>query len=141
MHVIFDRLARGFLGRLEKRSDIDIKADIGEGGGDHLGTAIMTILPELHHQHAGPAALLSGEGFDLALDAVEPFITLAMRGIDAGDRAGGRLMAGENLLERVRNLAHRGARARRFYAERQEIALAVARPFGKRAQRRFGAAW
>ena len=31
MHIVLDRLARGFLGGRKQRADIDVKADIGKG--------------------------------------------------------------------------------------------------------------
>src|SRR6185312_16849146 len=40
VHVVFDRLAGGLLGGLKQRADIDVEADIGEGGGDDLGAAV-----------------------------------------------------------------------------------------------------
>src|SRR3546814_8498344 len=69
--VVFARLAGGFLRGLEQRADVDVEADVGEGGGDHLGAAIVAVLAQLHHQHARAAALLALESLDLALDAAE----------------------------------------------------------------------
>jgi hypothetical protein len=37
--------------------DVDVEADVGEGGGDHLGAAVVAVLAHLGDQHARPAAL------------------------------------------------------------------------------------
>ena len=63
-------------GRLEQRADIDIKTDIGKGGGDDLGAAVMAVLSELDHQHARPPALVAGKDFDLTLDAAKAFVAI-----------------------------------------------------------------
>ena len=49
-------------------------------------------------------------------------------------------MAGEDLFERVGDLADRGARARRLDRQRQEIALAALRRLGQRGERGLDAA-
>ena len=46
-----------FLGRLEQRADVDVEAEVGERGGDHLGAAVVAVLAHLGDQHARPAAL------------------------------------------------------------------------------------
>ena len=88
MHVVLDRLARRLLRRLEQRPDIDVEADIGEGGGDHLGAAVMAVLAQLHHQQAGPPAALLGEAGDILLDAAELGIAGGGTAINAGDGRG-----------------------------------------------------
>ena len=61
VHVVLDRLARDLLGRLEERADVDVEAEVGERGGDHLGAAVVAVLADLGDQHARPAAVLGGE--------------------------------------------------------------------------------
>ena len=85
--VVLDGLARGFLGRLEQRADIDVEADIGKGGGDDLGAAVVAVLAELDDQHARPPPLVAGKSLDLALDAAKALVALVLAAIDAGDRA------------------------------------------------------
>ena len=87
MDVVLDRLARGLLRGLEQRADIDVEADIGKGGGDDLGAAVVAVLAELDDQHARPPAFLAGERFDLALDPAKAFVALVLPAIDARDRA------------------------------------------------------
>ena len=61
VHVVLDRVARRLLGRLEQRADVDVEAEVGERGGDHLGAAVVAVLAELGDEHARPAALALGE--------------------------------------------------------------------------------
>ena len=64
MHIIFNRLLRRLFRRLEHRPHIHIKAQVGKGRGNHLGTAVMTILTHLYHQHSRAAAMVFRKGFD-----------------------------------------------------------------------------
>ena len=57
VHVVLDRVARRLLGRLEERADVDVEAEVGERGGDHLGAAVVAVLAELGDEHARAAAL------------------------------------------------------------------------------------
>ena len=43
-------------GSLEERADVHVEAHIGEGGGNHLGAAIVPVLAHLGHQNARPPA-------------------------------------------------------------------------------------
>src|SRR5260370_11318593 len=135
MGVVLDRLARGFLGRLEQGPDIDVEADTGEGRGDDLGAAVVAVLAELDDEHARPPPLAPGEGLDLALDAAIALVALVESAIDAGDRADGGAVAREHRLERVGDLAHRGAGARRLHGARGGDAPAASRPFRGRPPR------
>jgi len=72
--------------------------------GDHLGAAVMAVLPQLHHQQAGPAAAFLGEAGDILLDAPELGIAGRSTAIDAGDGAGRGLVAGEDALQAPRRL-------------------------------------
>src|SRR5260221_6979564 len=101
MDVVLDRLPGGLFGGLEQRADIDIEADIGKRGGDDLGAAVMPVLAKFDDQHARPPAFLTGEGVDLALDAVKVFVVAILAAIDAGDRLGRGMMAGKGAFERM----------------------------------------
>ena len=57
MHVVLDGLARALLRRLEQRADVDVEAEIGEGGGDHLLAAVVAVLAHLGDQDARAAAV------------------------------------------------------------------------------------
>ena len=69
VHVVLDRLPRGFLRRLEQRADVDVEAEIRKGGRHDLGAAIVAVLAELGHHDPRPAAFLLGERLDVGLDA------------------------------------------------------------------------
>ena len=69
MHVVLDRLARGFRRRREQRADIDVEAEIGEGRGDHLLAAVVAVLADLGDQDARAAAFVGLERGDELLHA------------------------------------------------------------------------
>src|SRR5262245_60788095 len=62
--VRLDRLAGDLGGRLEQRADIDVEAEVGEGRGDHLLTAVVTVLTDLGDQDPRLAAVVGGELLD-----------------------------------------------------------------------------
>ena len=128
-------MSRAFFRRLEQRADVHIKTDVGKCGGDHFGAAVMTVLTELHHQHARPAALLVGEGFDVLLDPHEVLISLVGGAIDAGDRVNHGAVALVNLLEGIGNLTNTGAHASGIDREVQQVTAAVLSSCGERIQR------
>ena len=55
--VVLDGVAGRLGRRLEQRADVDVEAEVGEGGGDDLGAPVVAVLAHLDHEHAGPAAL------------------------------------------------------------------------------------
>ena len=122
MHVIVHRILRGLFRRLEQRSHIDVKADIGKGGGDHLGAAVMPVLPHLDDQHPGATPLLGGESLDRGLNGRKPCITLIGRTIDTGQRFHLGAMAAENLFHAHADLSHGCTRAGGLDRRLQQIA-------------------
>ena len=82
VHVVLDRFARRFVGRLEQRADVDVEAEIGERGRDHLGTPVVTVLTELGHEDARAAALGLGELFDLLANRLELFVARVGAAVD-----------------------------------------------------------
>jgi hypothetical protein len=113
VNLVLDRLARGFLGSLKERANIDVKPDSGEGGGDDLGAAVMPVLPKFGDEHAGAPALFAGKGVDLALHAAEGVVVPVLTAIDATDRADLGTVAAKRLFEGVGDLANRRARPHR----------------------------
>jgi methylmalonyl-CoA mutase cobalamin-binding domain/chain len=61
VHVVFHRLAGGFLGRREQRPDVDVEAEIGESRGDHLLAAVVAVLADFGDEQTRGAALRLGE--------------------------------------------------------------------------------
>ena len=60
----------------EQRADVDVEAEVGEGGGDHLLAAVVAVLAHLGDQDARPAAVGLGELLDQfalpSLDVARP---------------------------------------------------------------------
>src|SRR5262245_2528820 len=121
--VVLDRLARHLLGRLEERAHVDVEAQIGERGGDHLGAAVVTVLTDLGDQDARAAAVLAQEAIDLLPHRGPVGVVAEVTAIDSRDGPDLGLVATPHLLERLRDLAHRGARACRLHRELEEIPL------------------
>ena len=59
--VGFDGLARDLCRGLEQRTDVDVEAEIGEGGGDHLLPAIVAVLTDLGDEDARATAVVLGK--------------------------------------------------------------------------------
>ena len=112
--VVLDRLAGAFLGGLEQRADVDVEAEVGEGAGDDLGAAVVAVLAELGDHHARPAPLVLGEGGDLALELLPALGAVVGRGVDARDLLRVGAVPAPGGLERVADLADRGAQAHRL---------------------------
>ncbi len=71
MNVVFHRLAGGFRRRREQRTNVDVEAEVGKGGGDDLLATIMAILADLGDQQTGAATLCGFEGFDGCANAFD----------------------------------------------------------------------
>ena len=100
VHVVLDRLARGFRRRREQGPDIDVEAEIGERRGDHLLAAVMAVLADLGDQDARAAAFLVLEFGDALLHPLDGVRHADLPPVDAGDRLDLRLVAPEHLLQR-----------------------------------------
>jgi hypothetical protein len=59
VHVVVDGFLRRLLGRLEKRADVDVEAEIGERRRNDLLSAVVSVLAELGDQDTRPASALS----------------------------------------------------------------------------------
>ena len=158
VHVVVDRHLRRFARRLEQRPDVDVEAEVGEGGGDDAGAAIVAVLPQLDDQDARPAAVVLDEGRGPGAGpgvVVVPgpafgcpaFGGPAFGRIHAGARSRRRLIAPEDDFERRRDLAERGARPGGVDRQREQVAaisagarLGAARQRRQRARDRGGVA-
>ena len=136
MHIIVDRILRGFFRRLEQRPHIHVKPDVGKGRGNHLRPPVMPILAHLHDQHPRPATLRLGKGLHVALDRLEPRIALISRAIDPGEGLNLGPMPPEYLFHGVRNLPDRGPRPGRLHRRFQKVAT-LTRPPRQLRQRRL----
>jgi hypothetical protein len=71
VHIVVDSLASDFSRGLEKWPQIDVKTQVGESRGDHLGPPVVTVLTHLGHQNTRPATHPTrerGGGLQAALD-------------------------------------------------------------------------
>ena len=62
MHVVFDGLSRGLLGRLKQWPQIHIKSHVRKTAGHHFGAAVVAVLPHFGNQNTGAAPLVLREG-------------------------------------------------------------------------------
>ena len=100
MHVVLDRLAGGFGRRCEQRADIDVEAEIGKGGGDHLLAAVVAVLADLGDQDARAAAFVVLELADEFLHPFDGIRHADLPPVDAGDGLDLRPMPAEYFFER-----------------------------------------
>ena len=136
MDIVFDGLPSGFFGGLEQRADIDVETDIGEGRGDDLGAAVVAVLAQLYHQHAGPPAFAHRKGINRGLDSIELGIAGKSRTVNPGDRANFSAVAGKFRFQRIGNFAHRRARPRGIDGQGQKVPGLIASRRAKRFQGR-----
>src|ERR1051326_8325659 len=100
VHVVLDRLARDLLGGLEERPHVDVEAEVGEGGRDDLGAAIVAVLPDLRDQHARPATVRVGEAVHFPAERLPFRVAREVAPVDARDRADLGVIPPPDLLER-----------------------------------------
>ena len=120
VHVGVDRLLGDLLRRGEQRAHVDVEAEVGEGGDDHLLAPVVAVLAHLRHQDAGAAALVLGE----LLGRLEHLRHGLVGGpglgaVHPGDRTDRRPVAPVDLLQRVGDLPHRRLGVRRLDRQRR----------------------
>ena len=110
VHVGLDRLAGDLAGRLEQRADVDVEAEVGERGGDHLLAAVVAVLAHLGDQDRGGGGRARSANASTSararLDVGRLADLVAVHARDRTDRAG---VAAVHLLQRVADLADGGA--------------------------------
>src|ERR1039458_64858 len=102
-------------------ADIHGEDKTGERGGDHLGAAVVAVLPHLGHQQARAAALGGGKLIRHVAGLLEVFVHLAFSRVYAGNGAGDSLVAAPHAFQRRRDLAQRGAAAERVWGRYQAV--------------------
>ncbi len=100
MHVVFDRLTRRFGGCCKQRPDIDVEAEIGKGGRDHLLPAIVAVLTDLGDQNTRAPALILLEFGDAFLHPFDGVGHAGLPPVDAGNGLDLGPMAAEHLFQR-----------------------------------------
>ncbi len=121
----------------EERADIDIEAEIGEGRGDHLLAAVVTVLAHLGDEDAGAAPIRLLEGLDQPphpLDRRRHAAHLPL--VDARDRPDLGPVPAPGPLQSLRDLTDRGLGPRRLDGEREQVAAAFRR-LGQRRESRL----
>mmetsp|Transcript_23374 Transcript_23374/g.68821 ORF Transcript_23374/g.68821 Transcript_23374/m.68821 type:complete len:556 (+) Transcript_23374:99-1766(+) len=131
------RLARHLPRRLEKGTDIHVKAQVRKGRGDDPRAAVVAVLPHLCDQNARPPAealrkalcrrarrvhLPIAVGARLAAGALGPAASLAVLGeVDPGLQGDRRYVAPPSVFESLRDFAHGGLRARSVHGEFEKV--------------------
>src|ERR1700679_949932 len=85
MYIVLYGLPRGLAGRCEQRADIDVEAEIGERGGDHLLAAVVSVLADLGDQDTRAAAFIVLELGDEFLHPCDGICHADLPLVDAGD--------------------------------------------------------
>jgi len=98
-------------GGFEEVAHVDREAEIGEGGGDDLGAAIVAVLAHLSAEDRRRAVLLVREGGNPRLHLGILRIAPVAVAIDAGDDTRDGVVTAEDILQRPRDLAQSGADA------------------------------
>ena len=108
-----DGHARDFVRLLEQRADVHVEAQIGIGGGDDLGAAVMAVLAHLGDEDARTAALLAGELVGQPANLLDLRVLAKFGLINAGHRTNDSFVAVKDFFKREGNLPQRGARRAR----------------------------
>ncbi len=127
-------------GRLEQRADVDVEAEVGERGGDHLLAAVVAVLAHLGDQDARPAALRLGERVDDPARFLHVGHAADLLRVHAGDRTDLRRSAGRTPSPAPRRSRRRSpSRGRRRWRARagcpSPSAAAVSASQGARRRR------
>ena len=143
--------------RLEQRADVDVEAEVGEGGGDDLLAPVVAVLAHLRHEDPRATPLLGLELLDELLGAADGQVLPRLRAVHATDRTDLRGVPAEDLLHGRGHLADRrhgtrgvdgegeqvGAERRRRTRSGRHPSCARARHGtpGRRARRAAARAW
>ena len=128
VHLPVERQRGRFLRRLEQGAAHHLEAHVAESGGDDVGPAIMSVLPQLGDEHARLAPEPPPDRLDPLHHAAPARFALIGCAVDAVDRARHRVMAPKCFLHGRADLAERGAGAGRLDGESEQIAFQT--PFG-----------
>ena len=105
VYVVLDRLPRRFGGRAKQRADVDVEAEIGKRGGDHLLTPVVAILAHLGHQNPRPSAFLLFEAFDQSADFLHFALPSHFSRVHATHRSHGGFVSTVHLVQRLADFA------------------------------------
>ena len=136
--VVLHRRAGHLLGCLEQRPEVDVEAEVGKGGADHLGPAVVSVLAHLGHEDPRAAPVLGLERLDVGLDGGEPGVVGVRRAVHTRDRSDLGAVATEHVLHRLAHLSDRRPGSGGVDAQRQQVGIsggALAQPLESRLAR------
>ena len=134
MHIILNGLARSLFWGLEHRSHIHIKAQVSKGRSNHLGAAIMSILPHLHHQHARTTTMGFSKLSYFFHNIHKALIPFVGRTIDTANRSGLRAVTTPFFFQRITDLAHSSSHSCGIHSQLKQVALTAFRRFSQCSQ-------
>ena len=135
--IVLHGLLGRFFRRLEKRTDVDVETEIGEGGRDDFGAAIVSVLADLGHKHARTSSMALFEIGTKFAHLGDLFVLTEFASVDAGDRSHYGHVPTIHLFHRVGNLAERGADAGGVDGQGKQIPPPALRRFGQGFERRL----
>jgi hypothetical protein len=122
VHVGLDGLTRDLLGGLEERADVDVEAEVGEGGRDDLLAAVVAVLAHLGDEDARAPTLGLLELLDEPLRLLDGGVSCPGLGaVHAPDRTDLGCVAAEDLLQRIADLADRRLGAGGVDGQREQV--------------------
>ncbi len=127
VHIGLDRLPGDLFRCLEQRADVDVEAQVGEGGGDHLLAPVVTVLAHLGHQDARAAPLGLGElvaGGSGSLDVPGRARFVAIHPCDGTHLLG---VPAEHPFQRVGDLPHGRLGAGGVHGQLEQVVLQAGR--------------
>src|SRR5947209_3852023 len=83
MNVVLDGHTGRFDWGLKEGANVNVKTDIGKGGGNHLCASIMSVLAHFRDQYAGTASFDLSELIGHLAGFLEFRVGLAFRRVDA----------------------------------------------------------
>ena len=125
MHVVLDRLARGFRRRRKQRPDVHVEAEVRESRRDHLLPTVVAVLPDLGDEDARTAALVGLERRNQLQHTRNGVGHADLPLVDARERLDLGAVAPEHFFQRHRDFADGRLGARRLDRERQQVAVAA----------------
>src|SRR5699024_10250490 len=115
-------LARRLFRRLKERPDVDVEAEIREGGRDDLLAAIVAILAHFGDEDARATAMLAEERLAALSRRLDVVCVVSdfffIHALHAPDRS---LIATVDFRQRLADLADRRVRSGRVDREREEV--------------------
>mmetsp|Transcript_7682 Transcript_7682/g.12905 ORF Transcript_7682/g.12905 Transcript_7682/m.12905 type:complete len:637 (+) Transcript_7682:3-1913(+) len=123
VHISVDSLASNFLGGLEKRSNVDVKAEISKTSGDDLLATIVTVLAHLGDEETRTTTKLFSKAVDAVNDRGDVVLGAVLTGISSTDETVVRSVTTPlgTHLEGLGDLTDSGTETSSFDGELEEV--------------------